>query len=130
MGSFLATGCGDSTGLTTEDLVGTWQAMSYTFEDDATGQLSVDLVALQGASFTLGVTADGTATTVFNDGQGSSSSDSGQLSSDGSSLTLAGSTFSASRSGNILTLVDTAAEHDFDGNGSDEPADLTIRLQR
>ena len=130
MGLVLATGCGDATGLTVEDLVGTWQAQSYTFVDDATGQLSEDLVALQGAAFTLVVTADGQATTVFNDGVGGTSSDSGQLSSDGSTLTLGGDTFSASRSGNTLTLVDTNAEYDFDGDGSDEPADLTIQLQR
>ena len=126
----LVMGCSDSTGLDLQDLVGTWDAQSYSFVDQATGTMSVDLIATQGASFTLVVTENGSASTVFNDGQGGSSSDSGQFSSDGQNLTLAGETFAATRSGNTLTLVDSTSEYDFDGDGSDDLGTLTIILQR
>ena len=123
----LVGGCGDSTGVTLEDLVGTWEAQTYTFSD---GTRSVDLVATQGASFTVTVAVGGAVTTVFDDGVGGTSSDSGEFSADGNALTLVGETFSATRSGNSLTLVDATAEHDLDGDGSDDPATLTIQLQR
>ena len=66
----LMMGCSDSTGLDLQDLVGTWNAQSYSFVDQATGTMSVDLIATQGASFALVVTEVGSASTVFTDGQG------------------------------------------------------------
>jgi hypothetical protein len=128
--ALLAASCGDATGLDVEDLAGTWQAESYTFSDQSGAAASVELIATQGAAYTLTVTADGTASTIFNDGVGGSSSDSGTMSSDGRTLTLAGDVFVASRSGNTLTLVDSDEEYDFGGDGSDDPATLTIVLQR
>ena len=128
--ALMAAGCSDSTGLDVEDLAGTWQAQSVTFTDQAGSAVAVDLIATQGAAFTLTVTADGTASTIFNDGVGSSDSDSGNMSTDGQTLTLAGDVFVATRNGNNLTLVDSTEEYDFDGDGSDEAATLTIVLQR
>jgi hypothetical protein len=127
MAAIFAFGCGDSTGVTLEDLVGTWQAQSYTFSDATT---SVDLVATQGASFTLTVQEGGTVSTVFDNGIGGTSSNSGTFSADGSTLTLAGDTFTATRAGNSLTLVDATSEYDLDDDGSADPATLTIQLQR
>jgi hypothetical protein len=121
--ALLAASCGDATGLDV-------QAESYTFSDQSGAAASVELIATQGAAYTLTVTADGTASTIFNDGVGGSSSDSGTMSSDGRTLTLAGDVFVASRSGNTLTLVDSDEEYDFGGDGSDDPATLTIVLQR
>ena len=124
----VAAGCGDSTGVEIQDLVGTWQAQSYTFTDQAGG--SANLVVTQGASYTLTVTEGGTASTLFDNGVGSTSSNSGNLSSDGQTLTITGDVFAATRDGNSLTLVDTSSEYDFDGDGSDDPATLTIVLSR
>ena len=123
-------GCGDSTGLELQDLVGTWQAQSYTYSDQAGGTLSVNLILTQGASYTLTVTEAGSASTLFDDGVGGTSSNSGNLSSDGQTLTIAGDVFVATRDGNDLTLVDATSEYDFDGDGSDDPATLTIVLRR
>lgn len=126
----LATACGDSTGITVEDLVGTWSATLIEYTDNATGTLQVNLIAEDGASLVMTVTADGTASTVFNDGLGGTSSDSGTLSSSGTTLTISGETFQAERSGDVLTLTDETNEYDFDENGSDDPATLVIRMVR
>jgi hypothetical protein len=66
---------------------------------------------------------------VFDDGQGGTDSDSGTLSVDGSTLTVGGETFEAERSGDVLILTGDG-EWDFDEDGTDDPATLTIRLVR
>lgn len=130
MSVLLATACGDSTGVTVEDLVGSWEAALYRYTDNATATQQVDLIATQGASFTMTVAASGTVSTLFDDGQGGTSSDSGTLSADGTTLTIAGDAYEAQRSGDVLTLTDATSAYDFDDNGSDEPATLVIRLER
>jgi len=122
-------GCGDSTGITAEDLAGTWEAAQITFTSNANAAESVELVAL-GASLTVTVTASGTVSTVFDDGQGGTDSDSGTLGSDGTTLTIGGDSFQAVRSGNRLTLTDADNAWDFDEDGSDESATLVVRLER
>ncbi len=76
------------------------------------------------------MTEAGSASTLIDDGEGGTSSNSGNLSSDGQTLTVAGDVFAATRDGNDLTLVDTNSDYDFDGDGSDDPATLTIVLRR
>ena len=125
----LAAACGDSTGVTVQDLEGTWNATLYQYTDNANAAQQVDLIA-QGASFEMTVTAGGTASTLFDDGQGGTSSDSGTLSADETTLTIAGNAFEAQRSGDVLTLTDETNAYDFDDNGSDESATLVIRLTR
>ncbi len=110
-------GCGDSTGLTAEDLEGTWNATSIVYTNNANSTESVDIVQTDGASFTMTVSASGTVSTLFDDGQGSTDSDSGTLSSDGSSITLGGDVFQAVRSGDQLTLTNVDESYDF-GSGS------------
>lgn len=124
-----AVACGDSTGITAEDLAGTWEATEIVFTNQANTSESVDLVDL-GASLTVTVEASGTVTAVFDDGQGGTDSDSGTLGVDGSTLTIGGDTFEADRSGDQLTLTDATSEYDFDDDGSDDPATLVIRLVR
>jgi len=121
--------CGDSTGITAEDLAGTWEATEIVFTNQANTSESVDVVDL-GASLTVTVSASGTVSTVFDDGQGGTDSDSGTLSVDGSTLTIGGETFEAERSGDELTLTDATNEFDFDDDGTDEAANLVIRLVR
>ena len=124
-----AIGCGESTGVTVQDLVGDWNATQYQYTDNANPAQQVDVIG-QGASFSLSVAADGSASTLFDDGQGGTSSDSGVLDPDGTVLTLAGTAFEANRSGDVLTLTDATNAYDFDDNGSDEPATLVIIMQR
>ena len=120
--------CGDSTGITVEDLVGTWEATEIVFTNSANTSESVDVIDL-GASLTGTINSAGTVSTVFDDGQGGTDSDSGTLSVDGSTLTVGGDTFAAERSGNVLILTGED-QWDFDEDGTDEPATLTIRLVR
>ena len=110
-------GCGDSTGLTAEDLEGTWNATSIVYTNNANSAESVDIVQTDGASFTMTVSASGSVSTLFDDGQGSTDSDAGTLSSDGSSITLGGDVFQAVRSGDQLTLTNVDESYDF-GSGS------------
>ena len=121
-------GCSDSTGLTADDLEGTWNATSMVFTNNANSAESVDVVPM-GASFTMTVAAGGSVSTVFDDGQGGTSSDSGTLSSDGSSITIGGDTFQAVRSGDQLTATNANESYDF-GSGSDEAATLVVSLTR
>lgn len=56
--------------------------------------------------------------------------DLGTFSAEGTTLTLAGIPYEASVNGDRLTLVNTNAQFDFDGDGSIEPATLSITLNR
>lgn len=104
--AILFAGCGDGgTGLDAVDLQGTWTATVYEFTDNANASNVVDIIARDGATFTLTVDASGTASTLLDDGVGGSSSDSGTLDGTGTSLTLGGVVFAAVRNGNVLTLT-------------------------
>ena len=123
-------GCGDDgTGLEAVDLEGIWTASVYHFTDNANPHNVVDIIQRDGASFTLTVDAAGIANTLLDDGLGSSSSDSGTLNSSGTTLTLSGATFDASRNRNGLTLTNSASQFDF-GSGSSVAATLRITLNR
>ncbi|NNF26493.1 MAG: hypothetical protein HKN73_04615 [Gemmatimonadetes bacterium] len=130
----LATGlalaaCGDDgTGITAQDLQGTWEASVYEFTDNADPLSVVDVILRDGASFTLTVDADGNASTLFDNGIGGSSSDSGVLNSDGTILTLAGDPFDAVRNGDRLDLSYATSSFDF-GSGS-VAATLRIVMNR
>lgn len=120
--------CSDSTGITVEDLVGTWEATEIVFTSTADPSESVDAIDL-GASLTVTINSAGTVTTVFDNGQGGTDTDSGTLSVDGSTLTIGSDTFEAERSGDVLTLTG-AVDFDFDEDGSDDPATVVVRLER
>ena len=106
-------GCDDDgTGLEAPDLRGTWVASVYEYTDNADAQNVTDIIQRDGASFALTVDASGGASTLLDDGLGSTSSDSGVLNSTATTLTLAGGTFDAQRSGDALTLMDPDASFD------------------
>ena len=128
--SLALAGCSDDgTGLEAADLEGTWVASVYEYIDNADALNVVDLIQRDGASFTLTVEANGTASTLFDDGLGSTSSDSGTLNSAGTTLTLSGMAFDAVRIGNLLNLTNPSAQFDF-GSGSATSATLRIVLNR
>ena len=128
--TFAAVGCGDNgTGIEAVDLEGTWVASVYEFTDNANSQNVVDVIQRDGASFTLTVDASGSASTLFNDGLGGSSSDSGSLNSAGTTLTLGGVAFDAVRNGSVLILTNANQQFDF-GSGSSVSATLRIVMNR
>lgn len=122
-------GCGDETGLEAVDLQGTWRATVYEFSDNANSANVIDIVQRDGATFTLTVDATGSASTLFDDGVGGSSSDSGSLNSAGTVLTLAGIAYDAVRNADVLSLTDPSAQFDF-GSGSSVSATRRIVMNR
>ncbi|MBI4420945.1 MAG: hypothetical protein HY560_08980 [Gemmatimonadetes bacterium] len=90
----------------------------------------MDIVAVRQATMTLTVQADGTTTSSFNDGQGGTSSNSGQFNAAGKTITLAGVAYQANLDGSTLTLTGDSGQYDFDNNGSKEAATVTITLRR
>ena len=126
--SLLLAGCSDD-GLEAVDLQGTWNATVYEYTDNANSSNVVDVIQRDGATFTLTVDATGTANTLFDDGVGGSSSDSGSLNSAGTTLTLGGVPFEAVRNGNVLTLTNATRQFDF-GSGSSVSATLMIVMNR
>ena len=128
--SLVLAGCGDDgTGLDAVDLEGTWNATVYEYTDSANSSNVEDIIQTNGAMFTLTVDASGNASTLFDDGLGGSSSDSGTLNSAGTILTLAGVPFDAVRNGNVLTLTNASQQFDF-GSGSSVSATLRIVMTR
>jgi hypothetical protein len=103
-------------------------ATVYEFTDNANPGTVVDIIQRDGASFELTVDEAGTASTVFDDGVGGTSSDSGTLNSEGTTLMLGGTVFEASRAGDVLELTNAADQFDF-GSGS-VSATLSISMSR
>lgn len=128
-GIAFAIACNGATEITVENLEGSWQASTYVYTDKADATRQVDIIPL-GASMTLTVAANGTTSSVFNDGQGGTSSDSGTFTAQGQQLTLAGIAYIASLSGSTLTLQSDNGAYDFDSDGTDDPATVTITLTR
>ena len=117
--------CGDDgTGLDAMSLEGTWIAINYEYTDNADELRVVDIITRDHASFSLTVDANGTASTLLDDGVGGTSSDSGTLDSTQTTLTLAGSPFEAQRDDDKLRLTYGAASFDF-GEGS---TSATLRI--
>lgn len=121
--------CEGATDITVENLLGTWNATAYVYSQ-VNGSEQVDLIASDGASFTMTVEADGTTTSSFDNGQGSTSTDSGSFNVEGTTLTLGGVAYTASLNGDRLTLTADGLQYDVDGDGTEEEATLTITLQR
>ncbi|MEM7415125.1 MAG: hypothetical protein AAF389_06495 [Gemmatimonadota bacterium] len=121
--------CESTTSLDVPGLEGMWTATMIEFSDNSSPQTVVDLIQRDGATYSLTVEASGTASTLFDDGVGGSSSDSGSLNSANSQLTLGGQIFDAVRDGDSLTLTDADELFDF-GSGDEVPATLRIVLTR
>ncbi len=121
--------CSSPTELTVQNLEGTWDASQILFTNQANTAETVEEIAL-GASLVVTVNADGTISSLYTDPQGGTSSDSGALNAEGTQLTLAGDTFQANLSGGSLRLIDATSTYDFDSDGTDDPATLTIDLVR
>ena len=106
----LVTGCGDATGVTADDLAGTWTTQSMFFTRVADPLLSVNLVAF-GASLTLVLGADETYSITFVFPGEPTEEEMGTYTVSGSTLTLSetgtGSpeAYTMSRDGDTMTLT-------------------------
>ncbi len=129
----LATACSDSTGVTEDDLVGTWVATAATFTPNGT-TTAMDLLA-DGTGFTLVLQADGTYTATTTEPDSPPDVESGTYSVSGSVITLTSTdfpddpdTFAVTLDGNTMTLIASNVVLDEEVGG---PAGtLTIVLQR
>lgn len=127
--------CGDSTGVVVDDLIGSWNATKYEFVNNANSSQKADLLA-QGVSLALTVAAGGSYSAVITNPGQEPDTTSGTIAIDGNTLTIAESgqgsptPVSFSLSGNTLTLTDPDESIDFDNDGTDESATLTIVFQR
>jgi len=99
------------------------------YTDNANSQNVIDIIQRDGATYSLAVNTEGSASTLLNDGLGSTSSDSGTLNSTSTVITLGETTFGAVRDGDRLTLTDANSSFDF-GSGSSASATLRVVMNR
>lgn len=128
MSTLALVGCEEVIGLAFQDLQGTWDASTYRFAENADPSNTIDLIQRDGASFVLTVDSDGTASTLFDDGLGGSSSDSGTVDGTHTTLSIGETSFRALRSEDVLTLTDVSQTFDF-GSGS-TAATLVVVMNR
>jgi hypothetical protein len=126
--AILALACGEATGVTIADLVGTWNATKLEFTNKANPAQKVDLVPL-GAQARLVVEPSGRAITTFSF-QGSTEVDTSQIVIRGDTLLVDGRRVLFTLSGNTLTLTFNDESFDFNQDGTPEAAILLAILRR
>jgi hypothetical protein len=131
-----ASACGDSTGLEPNDLAGTWVATVWELTNPANASQSMDMLAA-GGSLTIVFRSDGTFTsTILDPGETVPDVDTGTYEVVGNVVTIAESgsgsptPFQAVRDGNTLTLTSSDEDYDWDNDGTDDPANERIVLNR
>jgi hypothetical protein len=128
-------GCSDTTGVSVEDLTGTWLATQFTFTNPANAAESFDLIAA-GGTLSLTVDATGDYTATFVEPGSAPDVTTGTISVEGDIVTISESgqgsptPYAASRSGDTLTLTTDEEEYDFDDDGTDDLASLRIVFSR
>jgi hypothetical protein len=128
LGAAVALACGEATGITIADLVGTWNATKLEFTNKANPAQRVDVVPL-GAQLRIVVEPSGRAISTFSF-QGLTQVDTSQIVIRGDTLLVDGRRLLFTLSGNTLTLTDNNESFDFDQNGTEEPATLLAVLLR
>jgi hypothetical protein len=124
----LVWGCGDSTGLTEADLVGTWNATAFKFSDFGDPVMDFDVIGM-GGSAQIVIAANGTYTVTITIGAADVSTGTWVL--QGSNvliLTQTGETdgtqMTVSLSGTTLTVHSTDVVFDFDDGRGEIPVKL------
>ena len=131
----LMAGClGDSTGVEVDDLAGTWTATAIVATQTADPFESLDVMALEQATVTLVLGADGTYTLTFTSPQEDPEIESGTFAVVGSTLTLTETVegsedFTIDRDGDTMTLTGSDT-FEFDPLVGEEAATLVITLTR
>jgi flagellar basal body rod protein FlgF len=124
--------CGDS--LAPADVAGTWNATSAVFTSVADPSTNSGNVIAQGASLSITLGENGSASLTIDDGSGPDTQ-SGTFSIDGSNLTLTldgdVSTGTIELNGDTLTVrITNGPQFDFDNDGTDEDATVVVILTR
>lgn len=134
MALILISACSDATGVTEDDLAGTWTASSMVFTSVENHELTADVIA-DGASLVLTLGADGTFSVVLNFPGEPVEDDTGTYTVTGSTLVFSDSvesttdTFTIARDGDTMTLTLSDEVFDF-VDGVEEAATLVITLTR
>ena len=134
MALILMSACSEATGVTTDELAGTWTATSLVFTSVVDSELTADL-ADEGATLTIAFDADGSFTLTFTMPQEEDEVDTGTYTAVGNILTLSDSIelttdeYSVARDGDTMTL--TADDvFEFTAGEGEEDATLVITLTR
>lgn len=142
--SFLVAGCGNdgdggivdpliTGGLSLENLVGTWNAVKWEYVSQSDPNVRFDFVTQGGVTVTLKIQSDGRFSLTY-EGPGGQYTDYGALSVENNRLIIDFDeddqiVLDATLEGDTLTLK-TNDLFDFDGDGDEEPATLTIVFER
>lgn len=127
--------CSESTGVSVDDLAGTWSATQFLFTNPANAAQTYDMIAA-GGSLSLTVQPNGDYSATMTVPGNAPEAFTGTISVEGDILTLAESghgsptPYNASRSGNTLTLTTDDELFDFDEDGTEELASLRLVLVR
>lgn len=133
----VALACDDETGPSAEELAGTWQATEVEYVSVSQPVQSVDVIAA-GGSATLVLANAGTFTWTITPVGEPAQVRSGDWEAGGDVLTLTETgvpfmsefQFNVVLTGNTLTLSGADSEYDFDGDSQEEPAKLSMVLER
>jgi hypothetical protein len=123
-----AVACADTTGVSVDDLEGTWNATAFEFTDQTNTSQQVDLISL-GATYTLTIESPNAVSSVFIF-EGNTDSNSNNFTISRDTLVANGDTFIVDLTGDVLLLTNLGEAFDFDDDGSDDPATLRIELVR
>lgn len=105
---------------------GTWDVTEYKYISDADPTVTFDFLTEFGASFTMTVNENG-AYTMSGTVQGVPFSFSGTFTEDeGGDISADDPNTTVTVTNNTITMVSTDEEWDFDGDGTDEPANLRV----
>jgi hypothetical protein len=133
--AILTLGCDDPISLDPSDLAGTWTALSYSWLDKADLITTYDMIP-DGGSFVVTLGSDGSFSAMRTLPGETAESWSGVYSVTPPQLTFSDfgdgqpEPFLATRDEDRMTLVTGNAEFDFDDDGTPDPAQLSIFLQR
>jgi hypothetical protein len=136
----LAVGCGDDSsgpgsGITVDDLAGTWNATVFVFTNQSNTSERFDLIA-EGGAASLTIDSGGAYSLVVLEPSGSSEITAGFAVVESGFLLVTDDArpgvtiaFGLNLSGSTLVLVTDEATFDFGDDGEPEPARLTMNLQ-
>ena len=132
----VAYGCGDPAGPTEDELIGVWIALEYEYTSQADTTRSIDLVQEAGATYTIELITGGSYRWRLNTPTGGTLRGTGTYDVDGDRLRLTPAdggdvvVYSLRFNGIYMRLSREDAEYDFDGDGTAEPADFRLLLDR
>jgi hypothetical protein len=132
-GTLLLGGAACSDSLAPADVAGTWDATSVVFTSVADPSTNSGNLITQGASLSITLAEDGSASLTQDDGSGPST-DTGTYTINGSDFTLTlgsdTSTGTIDLNGDTLTIhINTGVQYSF-GGGAEEDATLVVILTR